>query len=316
MILSVTVNPSVDRSMFVEKLQISDTNRVQKVETDAGGKGINLSRVVAELGGDTVAVGFIGGGPGAFVIKVLDKQGVRHDFVEVEGDTRTNVSVEDESKTPPTTFNEQGPLISEFDFAELVHKCRAWAPKAKWAAMGGSLPPGVPDEAFRQLCGLFEDAGCWVSLDADGEPMRLGVEAKPHFIKPNESETERLLGVTISSEQDAIDATRRLYEMLSQDGELPDRVVVVSRGGKGALLAHAGGLLRGISPKVEVRSTIGSGDSMVGAMLRSHEMGRPLEEAFRWGLAAGAATATTGGSEIARRPVIEDLLPRTVVEPI
>src|SRR5687767_14387149 len=106
MILTVTLNPSVDRAVFVDRLKVNDTNRVVRTETDAGGKGVNLSRVLRELGGETVATGFLGGGTGAYICKVLDLQDVPHCFVEVSGETRTNFSVEDAEQNPPTTFNE------------------------------------------------------------------------------------------------------------------------------------------------------------------------------------------------------------------
>ncbi|RYG85468.1 1-phosphofructokinase, partial [bacterium] len=112
MLLSVTLNPSVDHALFLTELKVGDTNRVTRTERDAGGKGINLSRVYAEMGGETIASGFLGGGTGAYVRGVLEAQGVRHDFVTTSGETRLNFSVEDESHGKPTTFNERGPEIS------------------------------------------------------------------------------------------------------------------------------------------------------------------------------------------------------------
>ena len=147
MILTVTLNPCIDQTVFVDGLKLHDSNRVVRFETDAGGKGVNLSRVVAELGGESIATGLLGGGPGAFVRKVLDAQGVRHGFVEIEKDTRTNVAVEDGSGEAPTSFNAKGPLVSEQEWDALVDKVRALANGADWVTLGGSLPQGVPVEA-------------------------------------------------------------------------------------------------------------------------------------------------------------------------
>lgn len=309
MIVTVTVNPSVDHAIFLDRLKLHDTNRVKRTETDAGGKGVNLARVAAELGVDVIATGFLGGGSGAYVRKVLDQQGVRHDFVELEAETRINFSVEEGSDEPPTTFNEPGPTISPENLEELLERCRNLAPRAKWATIGGSLPPGIPPDFFKTLGNLFHEAGLRVALDADAEALRQGLEARPDFIKPNAKEAERLLGVTIASPDDAIVAARKLRSNLADDA-----MVVLSMGEDGAVMACQEGLWIGRSPKVDARSTIGSGDSLIGAMLWAIEQGTSLEDSFRWGIAAGAATATTDGSEIARRPVIEKLLRDVVIQ--
>lgn len=304
MIGTVTLNPSIDHSLFVDKLKVADRNTILRTETDAGGKGINLARVAAEMGADTIAMGFLGGGPGAYVRSVLDQQGVRHAFVETRGVTRTNFSVEDESDMPPTTFNAPGPSIDDHEWEQLVALARKYAPRCRWAAMGGSIPPGLPKEVYRDLATLFLEAGASVLVDAEGDALRAALEAEPHLCKPNAKEASRLLGRPIVTKDDAVGAAR---EILALQGGKPDRMTIVSLGDGGAVLATPEGVWLGETPQVEARSTIGSGDSMLGAFLWALEDGRPTPEAFRWGLAAGAATATTDGSEIARRPVVERL---------
>ncbi|MCX7798776.1 MAG: 1-phosphofructokinase family hexose kinase [Fimbriimonadales bacterium] len=305
MIVSVTLNPCVDRVVFVPGLKVGDTNRVQRVETDAGGKGVNLSRVVAELGGKTTATGFLGGGPGAFVRHVLHVQGVHNSFVEVAHDTRVNTSIEC-GQGPPTTLNEAGPFIGEEEWHRLLGHCELLFERAHWVALGGSLPPGCPGDAFRQLGELAHRHGCRLLLDADGEPMRLGLEAGPDLIKPNLKEAERLVGRSLPSLDDALSAARELLAASKR--------VLLSMGKNGAVLAGPDGVWVGHSPPVEARSTIGSGDSMLGALLWALEEGEDWPEALRWGLAAGAATATTDGSEIARRPVVRLLYKEARVE--
>jgi len=312
MILSVTPNPSIDHALFVETLQLGDTNRVVRVERDAGGKGVNLSRVAAELGAKTIATGFLAGAAGAYVRSVLEAQRVLHDFVEVPGETRTNFSVEDNSKTPPTTFNERGPLVSPNDLDHLAQKVETLAKAAAWVCIGGSLPPGAPVELYAQLVNLTHQSGAKVLIDGDGPHQELALKAGPDLIKPNHEEAGRLLGREINTDQEAIAAARELAERLGG----PEKIVVISRGKNGAVLAQGDTLLIGKSPTVTVKSTIGSGDSMLGAMLWAITSGKPIEEAFRWGLAAGAATATTDGSEIGRRAVIEKLFEHAVVSEV
>ena len=310
MVLTVTLNPSVDRAVFIQQLKVGDTNRVVRTETDGGGKGVNLSRVLRELGGETVATGFLGGGAGAYICKVLDLQSVPHCFVEVTGDTRTNFSVEDEAQNPPTTFNERGPEVTEGDIGRLFDRVREYFPQISWLAMGGSLPPGAPADTFKKLVELAHEYGIKALVDADGGAMKLAMLAQPDFIKPNEREASRLLDRELSGRNDAIEAARDLYQQLG-GGE---KIAVISRGAGGAVLACGEGEFDGMTPNVEMRSTIGCGDSMLGGMLWAIGSGLSLEEAFRWGLASGAATAATDGTEIARRPVVEKLVPSARIE--
>ncbi len=310
MVLTVTLNPSVDRAVFVHELKVADTNRIIRTETDAGGKGVNLSRVLCELGGETIATGFLGGGAGAYIRQVLDIQRVLHCFVEIAGDTRTNFSVEDDAENPPTTFNERGPEVKGEDIDRLFAQVKEYLPKLSWLAMGGSLPPGAPVDVFRQLVELGHSAGVKVLVDADGDAMREAMAARPDFIKPNEREASRLLGRELGGRNDALNAAMELYQHLG-GGE---KIAVVSRGAGGAVLACEDGLFDGMTPNVEMRSTIGCGDSMLGGMLWSLGRGNSLEDSLRWGLAAGAATACTDGTEIARRPMVERLYPQARIE--
>lgn len=311
MILSVTLNPCIDQVLIVDGLKPHDTNRVLRAEQDAGGKGVNLSRVVAELGGDTVATGFLGGNPGVYVRAVLAEQGVRNSFIEVEGETRTNVAIEDGSGRPPTTFNERGPCISEAELHRLIGWYEELAPRASWVALGGSLPPGVPTDIFRTLIEIGHAAGARVLLDADGEPQRLGFLAGPDMVKPNSPECGRLLGREIKSDDEALAAVDELYERMGGG----DRIAIVSRGKRGAVLRGREGRYLGRSPDVEVRSTIGSGDSLLGAVLWSLEQGKTLRESLQYGLAAGAATASTDGSQVARKSKVDEIVTLADVYP-
>ncbi len=307
MILSLTLNPCIDRAMFVEHLTVHDANRIVRAEVDAGGKGLNLSRVVAELGGRTLASGFLGGVAGAHVEHVLDEQGVVHRFVQIRGETRTNFSVEDGSG-PPTSFNDRGPAISEHDLNSLRGLLPELFFAARWLAMCGSLPPGVPATIYAELTAVAREAGLRVLVDADKEPMQRALEAKPDLIKPNAEESSRLVGRDIRTRDDAITAARELLPRVNKDG-----IVIISLGAEGAALATGSEIITGTAPQVEVHSTIGSGDSMLGGFLWALEEGLSLPEALRWGIACGAATACTDGSEIARLPVVDALFAQVTV---
>ena len=315
MILSITLNAAVDHILFVNGLIPHDTNRVQTMQTDAGGKGINLSRIAVELGSKSLATGFLGGGPGAFIKHILDCQGVEHDFVETAEETRTNLNIES-GDGPPTTFNAKGHNVTESEWNELLDKIQPMLQKADWVAMGGSLPPGVPTDAFRTLGNLAKSHQCKVMLDADGEPMKLGLECAPDLIKPNVREAERLLNKDLYENEPAIcDAARTLRIQLSDMG-CPDPVVIISRGKRGAILADELGIIIGEGIEIQPVSTIGSGDSMLGGYLCALESHMSREDSLRYGLAAGAATAVTDGTEIGRKSVILELLPQASVRRI
>lgn len=307
MIATVTLNPALDKSIYVDKLRPNDTNRIAKIEIDAGGKGINASRVLKELGSDTLALGFLGGRTGRFIEHVLGEEGIPTDFVHVRAETRTNVSVQEASGAPPTTLNEPGPRVAKREFDELCVKVREAAGNSSMMILGGSLPPGAPEDAYRTLVEIVQDAGARAILDSDGEPMRLGMQAVPFMIKPNRAEAQRLVDVKVESLDDAV----RALELLARTGI---QIVVISMGARGAVARSAEGVWYAVPPKVEVVSTIGSGDSMLAGMAHILSRGGPLDEALKWGTAAGAATAMTDGTEICKRRQVLQLLEKVRVE--
>lgn len=307
MILTITLNPSVDRTVFVDGLKPHDTNRVLRTEVDAGGKGVNLSRIAAELSAPTCCTGYLGGGGGAFIKSVLLREEVPFDFVNISGETRLNVSVEDGSGEPPTTLNERGPMIQPGEWAQLLDKLESLAKRAEWICMGGSIPRGLDDGCYRDLANRIKAWGKPVCVDADGDAMKLALGTQPELIKPNQDEAARLLGRPIDSIAEAMDAARSLHLQ-------GVRYAMISLGAEGAALACNDGVFRAVPPKIEPKSTIGSGDSLLGGFLAMLVQGAPTEEAFRWGNAAGAATALTDGASIGRLETIRDLVGKVVIE--
>ncbi|MBS1708224.1 MAG: 1-phosphofructokinase family hexose kinase [Armatimonadetes bacterium] len=314
MVLSVTLNPCVDVTLGIDGLKPHDTNRVLTTEMDAGGKGVNLSRVAVELGTASTATGFLGGATGAKVRYVLDAQGVVSDFVCTATDTRVNYSVES-GDGPPTTFNARGGAVTPDEWALLVATVRRLSREAKWVCFGGSSPPGVPDDAIVQLAAIARENGAKVLVDADGEAMRQAMEFAPDFIKPNAKEAERLVGEPVETQEQAVAVARRLVRQLADSGS-PEAIVIISRGGDGAVLAFQDKAWVSTGVKVQVKSTIGSGDSMLGGFLTGLCTGKNLVASFRLALAAGAATAMSDSTEIARRPVVEGLLPQVPVQEV
>jgi len=307
MVVSVTLNPSIDHALFVEGLNLHDANRVRRVERDAGGKGLNLSRVFSELGGETLATGLMPRGTRSLIDDVLKDQCVGHDFVDIPGEVRVNISVEDGSGEPPTTFNEPGAPTPEGAWAQVIERVRHHAKPGCWIAVGGSIPPGLHKGAYADLVDIARELGVPILVDADGEALRLAVEKHPDMIKPNEDEAARFLGWTPERVHEEPESALAALQSAA-------RVVVLTLGSAGAWLTTDNDVWRATPPPVEARSTIGSGDSLLAGLLFGQITGKTWEEALALGVACGAATAMTDGSKIGRRATIDQLLPQVRTE--
>ncbi len=312
MILTVTLNACLDHVLFVQGLRPHDTNRIDRIETDAGGKGINVARVGTEMGAAVRATGFLGGATGAAIREVMHAQGVDNNFVCTEFETRQNFSVEDGSGRPPTTFNARGSQISGLEWELLLTTVADMAREAVWVVLGGSIPPGCPPNAYQILGDLAHSHHARVVLDADKDAMVFGMAAAPELIKPNVSEASRLLQRELLTEKDVVNGAKSLFDQLVERGSVAPWVVI-SRGADGAVMAGNFGILIGEPVAVDSKSTIGSGDSMIAGLLYGQLKGLTPEESLRWGLASGAATAATDGTEIGRLPVIRECFDRAVV---
>ena len=316
MILTVTPNPSVDHVLYLEGLALHDTNRARRIERDAGGKGVNISRAIHGLGGKTLATGFLGGGAGAYVRHVLNSEGVPNEFVPIRDETRVDFSVELEDGHPPTCFNEPGPTIYDSEVETLVDKITALLPKARWLVLGGSHPPGTPAELFLRIGQLARNAGIPFALDADNAVLQYGIQAGPTLLKPNASEASRLLKRKLQTEEDCLEAAQEISKQIENQNHHESAIVVISRGEHGAVMSAKGQLYIGRTPKVERQGTVGCGDSMLGAMITLLDNGCSPAEAFRFGLAAGAATAQKKGPGIANLEDLDALLPEAKVRAI
>lgn len=303
MIVTVTLNPAVDRTLWVQGLASGDTNRVLRSVMDPGGKGINMSLVLRECGTETTAVGFIAGHTGQFIKTYLESRGIPTGFVEVPGETRINIAVEDLVGGPPTTLHEPGPEVGMEALRKLGDGIRQLLGQAKFVAFGGSLPPGVPNDVYATLIKYCQENGVRTILDADGTPLLAGLDSKPFLVKPNRAEAERLLGRSIRSVDDAASGAVEL----AQRGI---GVAVISMGIKGAVAAANGEVWHAAPPTVTSKSTVGSGDSMVAGIAAALAKGAGVGDALRLGAAAGAATAASPDANLCTQAEIEAIYPQ------
>lgn len=307
MIITLTLNPAVDQTVFVDRLVVGEVNRFDESQLDPAGKGINVSRMAHRLGWPTIAFGFVAGEIGLIAQKALDGENVPHHFVPVSGQTRLNVTVVAETSGTSTSLYGPGPRVDREDLASLDGLLQFWLQACRALVLAGSLPPGVPEDAYAAYIRLAQLNGVRSFLDADGTPLRLGVEAKPYLVKPNLAEAERLLGRSLPDLASVVDAA----------GELGSRgiaVVVVSMGAEGAVCVQGERVWRAIPPKVERRSTVGSGDSFVAGLTVALARGEDIVQGLRLGTAAGAATAMTPGTALGTADEVAVLLPQVQIE--
>lgn len=311
MIVTVTLNAALDHVIVVDGLKLHDTNRTKLFQTDAGGKGINVSRVLTQLETDSIATGLLGGTSGAAISSILRQESVRHAFANTALPTRTNINIES-GEGAPTTLNAAGPQISQTELQALFAKCETLFDHAAWVVLGGSLPPGIPTDVYGQLGALALSHGCRWVLDADGDPMVEGLKGRPHVIKPNVMEASRLVGRELVTDEDVALAAKSLLATMSED----DPAVIISQGAGGAVLVSPSGAWKGQPIPIDERSSVGAGDSMVAGFLAARTSGKDWPDALKLGLAAGAATAETDGTGIGTAEQINRLLPLAVVRPI
>lgn len=307
MIATVTLNPSLDKTVTVEGLVVDEANRWTSLRRDPGGKGINVSRVLHELGNETIAYGFIGGIDGQTLEHLLEQQGVPCDFTSIRGQIRSNFIITNLKTRRQTRIDAPGPRISRNELGNLMDKITHIEPKPDFLVLAGSVPPGVPDDIYKQIIEETKKHGVKTVLDSDDEWLKEGIKAKPDVIKPNVHETEELLGEKLRDEAAIIQALKTLVDEGIE-------VVAISRGKDGLIVANGGEILKVIPPQVEIRSTVGAGDSAVAGLVLKLSQGDGIEEACRLAVAAGTAATLTPGTELCRRQDVERLLPQVKVE--
>lgn len=307
MILTVTANPAVDQTVWVERLEPGAVHRPSSVQLDPAGKGINVSRMAHRLGWPTIALGFVAGDVGRMVQDALDAERVQNHFVRVPGQTRIDVSIVEPGRS--TSLYMPGPTVSAEAFAELEEMIGLWLPAGRILVIAGSLPPGVPTEAYARLITAANRRGVRCILDADGPALRLGMAARPFLIKPNRVEAEHLLGRSLG---DLTAVAHGAVELAHRGIE----VVIVSLGAKGAVCAHDGRTWLVVPPPVNRKSTVGSGDSLVAGVAVALARGGTLQEGLRLGTAAGAATASSPGTALGTAEEVARLVEQVRVEPL
>ena len=309
MIYTVTLNPALDKTATVEGLAVDEVNRITEVREDPGGKGINVSKVIAKLGGTSRALALLGGTVGEKIRTMLSDEGIDVWAFEAEGETRTNLKVVDPKLGTNTDINEPGPVASIATLDAMLAALTGVVERGDIVVLSGSLPKGAPVATYGAWVRSCASAGAKVFLDADGAALSHGLGARPYLVKPNDAELSRLCGHELSGvAQIAEEAIRLVNGGIGR--------VVVSMGGAGAVLADESHVLLARSPKVSVGSTVGAGDSVVAALAYAEERGMSLEDAARLAMATGAANVMQSGTQAAERELVDTLLDQVSIEPL
>jgi len=309
LIATITLNPSLDQHITVDGLVMDGTNRWSRLHRYAGGKGIDVSRAIHEMGGRTVAYGFIGGPVGRAVEILLDEEEVPFSFTPIQRETRTNFIITDSKTSKQTRIDAPGPHISKSEFERFQRKMLRMRPSPDLIVVGGSLPPGIPSNVYYSIIMEAKTFGVRTILDSDAHWLAEGVKAKPYLVKPNVREAQELLGRELPDEDAIIKAALDIVDMGIE-------IAVISRGKDGIIAATNSEVLAAIPPEVKVKSAVGAGDCTIAGLALKLANEESLTSACRLAVALGTAAALTPGTELARRADVVELLPQVKVKKI
>ncbi|MBR4081212.1 MAG: 1-phosphofructokinase [Clostridia bacterium] len=306
MIAAFTMNVSIDRRYVVANARQGAVNRVQECTYTAGGKGLNVARVLHTLGQDVIAGGIAGGDAGRYILRRLDGEGIAHRFTQAEGESRSCINILDQATGTQTEYLEPGSPVSEAEYAAFLTDFDALCRECKVITMSGSLPKGMDSKVYAQLIRRAADAGCKVLLDTSGASLANALDACPYYIKPNEDEIKGLVGCDADNEEQVAKAAKELHARGIAN-------VVVSMGSRGAMLVCSEGVFRGVPPKIQAANTVGCGDSMTAAFAAATEKGMAPADALRYAVAVSAASAMSEGTGSVDVATFEELLPQVNV---
>ena len=305
MIVTVTMNPAIDKTAEVDNFVVGGVNRLKNIRIDAGGKGINVSKTLRVLNKPNMACGFIGGNMGEDINRQLQKQMIMSDFITVQGETRCNLKVR--SAFGMTEFDEPGPNITEDELKQLFDRIKFHAKAGSLFVLSGSAPAGVPEDTYKKMTELLHQCGCKVFLDTSGVMLRRGLEAIPDYIKPNLAELMALYGVRskFPSREAMISWVKEKAADLLSRGP---KFVAVSLGADGAVFADGIDSVHVPSKTVEVKSPVGAGDAMTAAIAYGLDSGLHFRDIVRYAMAVSAAACMTEGSNPPTKETIVQLL--------
>lgn len=309
MILTVTLNAALDRTVVVPRIGLGRRHRAVESSRAPGGKGINVARALRRLGEPVIATGLAGGATGSRIRELLTSEQVVHDLVEVAGESRTNVSIVDPTSGEQTEINERGPEISAEDVERFTERLVYLARGATFCVLAGSLPPGVPVDMYAHLIERLRDLSVPVLLDTDGEPMRAGLRAQPSLVAPNRAEAEEAVGYEFGDADELATGLRSLLDMGAVEAFMTTESGCVA-------IATEGGAQRRFEATIEPLEPVasaGSGDAFLAGLVSRRRAGRPASECLAYAVACGAESTQHLGAGALDSREVERMLHRVTV---
>jgi 1-phosphofructokinase family hexose kinase len=299
LIVTLTINPAIDRTITVDRLAFEDRAYVLSNRESPGGRGINAACVINSFGGKTLAVMTSGGDSGKQLEQHLKCCGFPVVCVPIRKEIRTNLTITDKHGLT-VNLNEAGPQMDKDEVARLEKTVSENLDAAAWLMLCGSLPPGVPPDIYAKFIAMARRKKVKTLLDADGAALREGIEARPTVASPNQQEAERLLNRALLTRSHFLDAAERIRAMGAES-------VVLSLGSRGALGSYPGAMIEAIPPRIDAVCPIGSGDALAAAYTWAMARNGNHEDALRWGVAAGTASALLPGMRFANLQQAEEI---------
>lgn len=307
MITTVCMNPSFDKTAALESLVPGEVNRLKDVRLDVGGKGLNVAIVLSRLNVPVGCVACLGESNADNFEKLVRKENLAFSSLRLHGEVRTNLKILDESTHAITELNEPGPSMTEEQLEQFLALLKKEAADSSYVVLGGRLLSGCKDDTYRRCMQVLE--GKRIVLDSAGDSLLHGIKEKPYLIKPNLPEIEAIVRKELKTLRGIREAALFLMEYGAQN-------VIVSMGKLGAVLITGTKTLFAPALAVEARSTVGAGDAMIGGVMMGLDNGLPLEEAFRYGVAAGAASVMTDGTGLLHKEDFDALVPKVTVQEV
>lgn len=300
-IVTITLNPSIDTSTRIDHVVSDKKLRCEKPVHDPGGGGINVSRAIKKLGGESVAVFTSGGINGERLSNLLEEERVQISPVKIKDSTRENFSVDETGSDKNYRFVMPGPSLDKNEWKNIVEKVSGFNEKAEFAVISGSLPDGVPEDFYAQVANCCKESDFKVIIDSSGKSLKKAFEEGVYLIKPNWRELTDLHGEEIEDEKRLAEETQKLMK------ESGTQYIVLSLGSGGAMLIEKNSFKHFRAPTVKIKSKVGAGDSMVAGIVLGLSKGESIEQAVKYGVAAGASAVSTPGSQLCKKELTEKL---------
>ncbi len=298
MIYTITLNPSLDRTIDVEEFIYDDVNMILEEKRYAAGKGIDVSRVIRELGGQSVALGFMGGYNGLEVEGRLINEGIVCDFTRVNGEIKTDIIIHQRKKKMSTLLSAAAAEMSQLDVTTFFNKVKD-IPRDSYVVISGPIPSGLHDSFYAQIITSLKDKNVKVFLDTDGEPLRKGVQAAPYLMKPNIHELGRLAERNLKDQDEVVEVIPPYLNLVD--------FAVVSMGARGAVGISREGRYLVTPPKVSVKNSTGAGDALVAGLVYAMSEGSSFKEALVLGVACGTASTLNPEPALCSRADVDEI---------